>query len=125
MFADTIIAAAATAHSIDADGLARILGEHGWDFAPLTETDQAVEFVTNVVNSAASKIADRLAKIEASKVAANAARIAAMTPAARNAGALVCGKCDGKGRLQCFSHIERGTCFWCKGAGVILPRRRA
>lgn len=28
-----------------------------------------------------------------------------------------CGKCNGKGKIGAFSHIDRGVCFACKGAG--------
>ena len=30
-----------------------------------------------------------------------------------------CGKCDGKGVIQAFRHIAHGTCFWCKGTGIL------
>lgn len=30
-----------------------------------------------------------------------------------------CSKCDGKGRINAFSHIENGSCFACKGTGTI------
>jgi hypothetical protein len=28
-----------------------------------------------------------------------------------------CGKCDGKGRINAFSHVAGGTCFACAGQG--------
>lgn len=30
-----------------------------------------------------------------------------------------CGNCDGKGKLDWCSHIERGRCFACKGTGKL------
>ncbi len=30
-----------------------------------------------------------------------------------------CGKCDGKGYIRAFSHIEGGRCFWCGGSGTL------
>lgn len=30
-----------------------------------------------------------------------------------------CGKCDGKGKIDAFSHIENGKCFWCGGTGKV------
>jgi len=30
-----------------------------------------------------------------------------------------CGKCDGKGAIEAFKHVANGTCFWCKGTGVL------
>lgn len=30
-----------------------------------------------------------------------------------------CGKCNGKGNIQAFRHIEKGDCFWCNGSGKI------
>lgn len=37
---------------------------------------------------------------------------------------LVCGKCDGTGRLRAFSHIEQGACFQCKGTGKVDAKSR-
>ena len=31
----------------------------------------------------------------------------------------VCGKCDGRGRIDAFSHYAGGVCFWCNGSGVV------
>jgi RecJ-like exonuclease len=28
-----------------------------------------------------------------------------------------CGKCSGTGKIESFSHIAGGICFWCKGTG--------
>lgn len=30
-----------------------------------------------------------------------------------------CGKCDGTGRIDAFSHISKGVCYWCKGVGTL------
>jgi len=35
-----------------------------------------------------------------------------------------CSKCDGKGRISAFSHIENGACFTCKGTGKVRIRAR-
>jgi hypothetical protein len=32
---------------------------------------------------------------------------------------MVCGKCDGAGKLIGFMHIENGKCFSCMGAGTV------
>lgn len=34
-----------------------------------------------------------------------------------------CSKCDGKGNIQGFEHIERGICFKCLGTGAQMSRR--
>lgn len=36
-----------------------------------------------------------------------------------------CGKCDGKGRIGAFSHIDGGVCFTCKGTGKLDARGRS
>ncbi len=30
-----------------------------------------------------------------------------------------CGKCDGKGKIRGFDHIEHGVCFACGGQGTV------
>jgi hypothetical protein len=30
-----------------------------------------------------------------------------------------CGKCDGKGYLNAFGHIDNGKCYGCMGAGTV------
>lgn len=30
-----------------------------------------------------------------------------------------CAKCDGRGRIDAFSHIAQGVCFWCSGSGKL------
>jgi len=30
-----------------------------------------------------------------------------------------CGKCEGKGVIQAFRHIDNGVCYWCKGTGTL------
>jgi len=36
-----------------------------------------------------------------------------------------CGKCDGKGKIWAFGHIENGDCFWCHGSGKLNFRGAA
>lgn len=62
---------------------------------------------------------------EAARIAAETARMACMTVEAKANPDRVCGKCDGLGRLDWFSHVKRGTCFWCNGSGVIRRKRGA
>ena len=33
-----------------------------------------------------------------------------------------CGKCDGKGRIAAFSHVNNGLCYWCGGTGKLEVR---
>tara|TARA_Y100001972_G_scaffold78843_1_gene95790 strand:+ start:424 stop:801 length:378 start_codon:yes stop_codon:yes gene_type:complete len=33
-----------------------------------------------------------------------------------------CSKCDGKGRIEAFSHVQGGVCFWCDGTGKLEVR---
>lgn len=114
----------ATAHGIEAAELNKSLADHGWDFSSLDMGNPAaLEFVTNVVTSSAEKIAARHAAIAARRAKGEAKRLACMTVEAKANPDRVCGKCDGKGKLDVFRHIEKGTCFWCKGSGVIRPRR--
>lgn len=117
----------ALAHGIEPSALDATLKAHGWDFSILgqSEDKDVVAFVRDTVTRYATQLADRRAKLEAREAAQRSARLGRMTSAAKANPELTCGKCDGKGRLDCFSHIEKGTCFWCKGSGVIKPRRRA
>ena len=116
----------AAAHGIEAAALDKALASHGWDFSPLDLNDNAaLDFVTRVVTSAAERIAAQQAAVTARRAKAEAGRFACMTVGAKANPDRVCGKCDGKGRLDVFSHIEKGTCFWCKGSGIIRLRRAA
>lgn len=36
-----------------------------------------------------------------------------------------CPKCQGSGTLAAFRHIQGGSCFMCKGSGVIFSRAQA
>ena len=47
------------------------------------------------------------------------------TSAARANPELTCGRCDGKGKIRGFGHIENGTCFACGGHGIRKQRRAA
>jgi hypothetical protein len=42
-----------------------------------------------------------------------------MSNATNAARTIKCPKCDGRGRIEGFSHIETGKCFGCGGAKVI------
>lgn len=33
-----------------------------------------------------------------------------------------CGKCDGKGVIQAFRHIDHGVCYACDGAGQVTVK---
>lgn len=35
-----------------------------------------------------------------------------------------CGKCDGKGSITGFDHIENGRCFVCQGTGTVTAKNR-
>lgn len=35
-----------------------------------------------------------------------------------------CKRCEGKGRLAHFGHVNNGVCLNCKGAGKVLKTRR-
>ena len=34
----------------------------------------------------------------------------------------VCGKCEGKGVIDAFSHIDNGVCYWCSGTGIVKTK---
>ncbi len=109
----------AAAHNISAETLSNSLTAQGWDFTPFDRSiPEMVTFVTRTI----AITAERIAKIEATKAARvakiEAHRAATMTPAAKASPALVCYKCDGKGRVYGFSHIQSGVCFACQGVGI-------
>ena len=33
-----------------------------------------------------------------------------------------CSRCGGKGRFNCYSHVEGGVCFQCNGKGTVQVR---
>jgi hypothetical protein len=46
--------------------------------------------------------------------------VPATTAAAATApSACTCPRCDGRGVLNCFRHVESGRCFMCDGAGTV------
>lgn len=36
---------------------------------------------------------------------------------------VVCGRCNGKGHLKCYSHVKAGVCFQCWGTGDDLRKQ--
>lgn len=114
MTPQALIEATAANHGISYETLAAAVA--AWDLVGLigANADLAGRVVDGHAESlakiAATK-ADRAAKIEAH-------RTASLTPAAKANPAASCTRCDGKGRIRGFSHIEGGKCFACGGAGV-------
>ncbi len=35
---------------------------------------------------------------------------------------MTCPKCQGTGNIPCFSHVEAGVCFKCRGAGAVAAQ---
>lgn len=101
-----------------------------WTLPP--SGDEGYDFVVRAIGNWDATIASLQAQIvafEAGRVARAAAheatRLASLTDAARANPAAECGKCGGRGRINAFSHVSRGTCFACGGAGVRRMRRAA
>ena len=44
---------------------------------------------------------------------------ATMTTGTKRTKMCKCGKCDGRGYIQAFAHIDNGRCFWCGGTGML------
>lgn len=117
-------AAIAAAHGIAAETLSRSLAARGWDFSRLDASRAAhAEFAAGVAEDAAREIAAREAARRATAAEIAARRLAEQTPEARANPAMACSRCDGKGQVRGFEHIERGVCFGCGGSGVWRPRR--
>jgi chemotaxis response regulator CheB len=111
--------AIAAAHGIETQILEARVAAQGWEFDRLNATDAAaVDFCTSVVTGIARELAAHAAKIEARTVAAAAQRLACQTVAARANPDRACTKCDGKGTIRGFGHIDGGRCFRCGGKGV-------
>ena len=122
----TILNEVSTAHGLTASVLADSLKAAGWDMAAIGDrAGEAVvaDLIRNVATGHAEtmvKTAERKAQIAAR---AEAQRLACLTPAARANPEIACTRCDGKGKVRGFSHIEGGVCFACGGKGVRRPRR--
>ncbi len=115
----------ATAHGIADDVLNASLRDRGWDFGKLDMSNAAyVDFAVKVAADTAREIAQRQAEQAANKAKVAARRAAAQTPAAKANPAMACTRCDGKGTLRAFSHIESGKCYGCGGTGVFRARRK-
>lgn len=114
MTPQTLIETAAANHGIAYDALAAAVSS--WDLVGLIGAD--ADLAGRVVDGHA----ESLAKIAATKAARaakiEAQRTASLTAAAKANPAAACTRCDGKGRIRGFSHIEGGKCFACGGAGV-------
>lgn len=124
MFASDI-AAIAQAHNVTADELSGALVRGGWDFSKLDEKDAAhVDFATRLVTDYAVRIVELKAKKAEAEARVAARRLASKTTEAKANPALECGRCDGKGHIRGFCHIDNGKCFACHGAGIIRRRRR-
>lgn len=116
----------ATAHGMTAQALADSIKAAGWDMAAIG--DRAGEpVVADLIRKVATghaetmvKTAERKAQIAAR---AEAQRLACMTVEAKANPQFACTRCDGKGKVRGFSHIERGVCFACNGRGVRISRR--
>jgi hypothetical protein len=114
------IAAIAASHNVKEDHLAADLARAGWDFSKLDETNpKEIEFATRTATMYAKRMA-AAAKRRAAREAREAAqREAQLTSAARAYPHLTCNRCDGKGHVRGFGHIENGRCFACNGNGII------
>jgi len=113
------INAIATAHGIQAQMVVNALAEAGWDFSQLDRADPThVDFATRVVTDVAQRVAAAISKRAERDAKIIAARESGMTHAAKLNPAASCTRCDGKGRIRGFSHVEGGRCFACGGAGV-------
>lgn len=114
----------ARAHGVEAVALAESLASRGWDFARLDMANaRHAAFAREVADDVVRELAARAAARRATAEAVAARRLAEQTPAARTNPAMACSRCDGKGRVRGFEHIERGLCFGCGGSGVWRPRR--
>mgnify|MGYP003640866154 CR=1 FL=1 len=114
MTPQSLIEATAARHGLSYETLAAAVA--AWDLVGLIGAD--ADLAGRVVDGHAESLAkiaatkaDRAAKIEAH-------RTVGQTPAAKADPAASCTRCDGKGRIRGFNHIEGGKCFACGGAGV-------
>lgn len=116
MFDVTEIAAA---RNVPASDLYSAIKEGGWEFERLDHSDPAhVAFATRVVTDYADRIAARIKARAERDAKLEANRTASQTAAAKANPSMACTRCDGKGRIRGFGHIEGGKCFACGGAGV-------
>lgn len=60
--------------------------------------------------------------LNGSDTAAEAARLRAEADGIERRAAK-CGRCQGKGEISCFRHVEGGVCFGCDGTGTGVPTR--
>ena len=120
-----IITTAATAHQIESDELAAFLTTGGWDFSCFTGQADEIAFIGKMADHYAGQLAARRDRLEANRAKAAQLRDARLTKAARANPDRQCGKCDGTGRINAFSHIAGGSCFQCQGTGVVRVRRCA
>lgn len=111
---------AAVTHSIPLPELIQSMVSAGWDIDKMRgwSTSDEHDFIARVTGEYASKYAALRAKMIARQEAAKAQRLAGLTASARARPDLICGRCDGKGKVRGFSHVANGTCFACAGKGV-------
>lgn len=114
MTPQALIETTAAHHGISYETLAAAVA--AWDLVGLIGAD--ADLAGRVVDGHAEELAKRAAKIEARKAKIEAQRMASLTQAARTNPQFACTRCDGKGVVWGFSHIEGGRCFACNGAGV-------
>lgn len=122
--------AIAAAHNLTTEELEQSLAAAGWDFAMLhaNHPDHAgmqashFEFADKMATTHAERMAKNKAMRAAQRERNEAYRMRAMTPDARANPDFACTRCEGKGRIRGFSHVENGICFGCGGRGVTFPK---
>ena len=131
--ADYIIANAAVINSVPVPEVRHWLIANQWDLdaiqAGLDGPDGVLvqDFFIRTCGAAARRFAEAQYTHRARRDRAKeeqARRESRRTPDAKRNPDLICGKCDGLGRINAFSHIEAGACFQCRGSGIIRPRGR-
>lgn len=121
MTPQALISTTAASYGIPVSDLATAVSS--WDLSGLIAAN--ADLAGRVIAGHAEELAKRAAKIAARKATLAARALAALTPAARATPQFACTRCDGKGVVRGFSHIEGGRCFACCGAGVRKPGKGA
>ena len=114
MTPQALIETTAAHHGVSYENLAAAVA--AWDLVGLIGAD--ADLAGRVVDGHAEELAKIAAKKAARAAKIEAQRTASLTTAAKANPSAACTRCDGKGRIRGFSHIEGGKCFACGGAGV-------